>query len=86
MSIMHEVVYSARDTKNAEPKFSRMSGGGSISETSIFSIDFDRLSTENDMLQAQQQNISDYLYHQYPFFPQVQSFFFFFLMVKSPLI
>lgn len=42
---------SVRGNKKLKPEFSRISGGGSMSEMSICSIDFDMSSTENGMLQ-----------------------------------
>lgn len=50
LRFMCEVVHSERGNKNTKPEFSRISGGGSTSTMSIFSIDFDISSTENGML------------------------------------
>ena len=46
----HYALYSGGGNKNTKPEFSRMSGGGSMSEMSICCIDLDMSSTENGML------------------------------------
>lgn len=48
----HHALYSGGGNKNTNPEFSRMSGGGSMSEMSICCIDFDMSSTENGMLES----------------------------------
>jgi hypothetical protein len=47
-----EDVYSMRGSKKLKPEFSRIRGGGSMSAMSICSMDFDKSSTENGMLQT----------------------------------
>ena len=42
---------SVRGNKKLKPEFSWISGGGSMSAMSICSIDFDKSSTENGILQ-----------------------------------
>lgn len=49
-----EIDYSERGNKKLKPEFSRIRGGGSMSEISICSIDFDKSSTENGILQDQE--------------------------------
>lgn len=60
MRFMCKVVYSERGSKNTNPEFSRISGGGSTSTMSIFSMDFDISSTENGMLQHKKIQVSAY--------------------------
>ncbi len=43
-------IYSGGGNRNTKPEFSRMSGGGSMSEMSICSIDLDISSTEKGIL------------------------------------
>lgn len=47
-----EIDYSERGNKKLKPEFSRIRGGGSMSEISICSIDFDKSSTENGILKS----------------------------------
>lgn len=55
-----ESCQSGRGNKKLKPEFSRISGGGSISEISICSFDFDMSSTENGMLQSRcHQTVND---------------------------
>jgi hypothetical protein len=48
----NERCQSGRGNKKLKPEFSRINGGGSISDISICSFDFDMSSTENGMLQS----------------------------------
>lgn len=53
--IHNESCQSGRGNKKLKPEFSRINGGGSISDISICSFDFDMSSTENGILQMKSQ-------------------------------
>lgn len=53
ISIKSCIIQSERGSKKLKPEFSRIRGGGSMSDMSICSIDFDMSSTENGMLQKE---------------------------------
>jgi hypothetical protein len=50
MSAFMPNIYSGGGNKNTKPEFSRINGGGSMSDMSICCIDLDMSSTENGML------------------------------------